>query len=125
MIDLKKLMEAKKKESGEMSPAQQAAKLKVLSELRGVANDEIKKDLPMKKVSVMSDSPEGLKEGLETAEEVVEEGPAAVIPGMESEESESEDHCDEVIAEAKMLSPEEKQRLIAALQEEDTSEEIV
>lgn len=50
-------------------------------------------ELPVKKVSVMADSPEGLKEGLEKAEEIVENPKKALsgmIPEMESESEESE-----------------------------------
>lgn len=55
---------------------------------------------PIEKVSVMADSPEGLKKGLEKAEEIVE-NPKKALSGMmpemedqmesESEESESEE----------------------------------
>lgn len=57
------------------------AKMKVIHELRQMAQDMMgeKLDEGMKKVTVASDDKEGLKEGLEKAEEIVEEGPEAMM----------------------------------------------
>lgn len=57
-----------------MSPAEKKAKLSALKEAHGMASDMMKKGLDgAKKVSVMSDSPEGLKKGLDMAEKIVGE----------------------------------------------------
>lgn len=59
-----------------MSPAEAKAKLSTLKELMKDMDDMMMEDMKnakgMSKVSVMADSPEGLKKGLEKAEEVVE-----------------------------------------------------
>jgi rRNA maturation endonuclease Nob1 len=69
---LKKLME--EKGQSEMDPAAKKAKESVLKEISDMAGKSMGEDVKgLKKVSVMSDSPEGLKAGLEKAEEVVEE----------------------------------------------------
>lgn len=67
-----KLMELKK-EGKRLSSNEKEAKMNVLGELGNKAGKNMVERLKgMKKVSVMSDSPEGLKEGLDTAEELVE-----------------------------------------------------
>lgn len=66
---LKKL---KKKES-DMPSHEKKAKMDVLSHLRDMAQESMGSKLHgMKKVSVMSDSPEGLKEGLSKAQNIME-----------------------------------------------------
>jgi hypothetical protein len=58
----------------EMSPAEKKAKLAALKEAHGMASDMMKSGLDgAKKVSVMSDSKEGLKKGLDMAEKIVGE----------------------------------------------------
>lgn len=42
-------------------------------------------EMPLKKVSVMADSEEGLMKGLEKAEDIVEEGPEAISEDIASE----------------------------------------
>lgn len=118
--DFKKLLEKKKQEGKQMSPERLEAKQKVLSELRGMANESIGKDLPgLKKVTVASDSDEGLKEGLDKAEEVVEEMPSeeeSLLPEEPEMESEEEQPMfAEVKDMVESLSPEDKQRLIQEL----------
>jgi hypothetical protein len=49
-------------------------------------------EFPVKKVSVMADSEEGLEEGLEKAKEIVEKGPESLIPDMSKIMDKSEDH---------------------------------
>lgn len=57
-----------------MSPVEQKAKLAALKGAHGMASDAMKEGLAgAKKVSVMSDSPEGLKKGLDLAEKIVGE----------------------------------------------------
>lgn len=73
----------------EMSPSEQKAKLAALKEAHGMASDMMKEGLNgAKKVSVMSDSKEGLKKGLDMAEKIVDKGD---LGEQESEDSESED----------------------------------
>lgn len=69
---LKKLLEQEEKE--QMRPAEHEARRSVLEDLRNQAHEALSGKLKgMKKVSVMSDSPEGLKEGLDKAEELASE----------------------------------------------------
>lgn len=90
-----------------MKPEEQSARLSVLEDLREQAEEKMSGSLKddMAQVKVVSDSPKGLKEGLEMAEEVIEKQPE--VEGMEEvEESEEEDEelltpdaIDEKIAE--------------------------
>jgi len=86
MDALKKIMEKKISKEGEMEPSKKKAKMELLQELRSMAEGMMKEDLDghmgaLKKVTVASDSKEGLKEGLEKAEEVVE-GDEEELPGL-------------------------------------------
>jgi len=100
MKDLMKMLEKKKSGKGEMDESKMSAKMDVLKELRdlaaGQAGESVKKG--MQEVSVMAPDKEGLKEGLEMAEEVVEEGPEGMAEMMaeapESEEMEMMDDED-------------------------------
>lgn len=93
-----------------MSPVMQKAKLEALNGAKDFAESELRKSLGgLKKVTVASDSKEGLKEGLEKAEEIVEgeEKDCSECPGcphcmgeeesedMEQEDSRSEDMEDQ------------------------------
>lgn len=70
-----KLIEKKKKEGKTLSPVESAAKGSVLNELKDMAGHAMSEKLNgLKKVSVASDSPEGLKHGLEKAHEIVSGG---------------------------------------------------
>lgn len=84
---LMRLLKEKAKNGEQLDPANKDAKMKVLDALDQMMDDE---DAPnLKKVTVASDSPEGLIEGLdvaqETMEEVGEDGIEAIFPeeGME------------------------------------------
>lgn len=58
----------------EMSPNEKKAKLAALKDAHSMASDAMKEGLSgAKKVSVMSDSKEGLKKGLDMAEKIVGE----------------------------------------------------
>jgi hypothetical protein len=62
------------KDKPKMSDAEKKAKLAALKEANGMATDMLKEGLSgAKKVSVISNSKEGLKKGLEKAEEIVGE----------------------------------------------------
>lgn len=94
------LMMKKKKEGKELSGVEKDAKMKVVHDLKSMA-DEIMSDKlsGMKKVTVASDSKEGLKEGLEKAEEILEAAP-------ESEETEESEEAPEMEASEEMEAPE-------------------
>jgi hypothetical protein len=82
---LMKLMEKKKMKGGKLSDNEKSAKMSVVKDMQDMAKKAMSDSLPgMKKVTVASDSTEGLKEGLEKAEEVMEK-----MPEEESSEEES------------------------------------
>lgn len=97
-----KLMKKLEKKGKKLSPLEQKAKMDVVKELQSQAGDMMGEKLKgLKKVTVASDSEEGLKAGLEKAEEVIEQ----------KQESEQEDESEEMSAESdeseEELSPEE------------------
>jgi hypothetical protein len=109
-----------KKKGKELDPAYKSAKMGVLDQIKGLAEDHMKGDIAgLKKVSVMAPDEEGLKEGLETAKEVVSEMP-------EKEESEEGEKCAKCgkepcecesseMGEMDKLSPEEQAMLAKLL----------
>lgn len=67
---------------------------KALSHFRNQLRKNRPEELPVKKVTVASDSAEGLKEGLEKAEDLLENPKkmmGSMMPEMEGEEYESEE----------------------------------
>lgn len=83
---MKKLLE-KKKSKGMLSDEESSAKMSVLKNLRGQSNDSLSEKLKgAKKVSVMSDSQEGLEEGLDKAKEILHSKPTEL--GSPEEEME-------------------------------------
>lgn len=100
-----KLMKRMEKKGKKLNPLEQKAKMGVIKELSDQAGammgDKIK---GLKKVTVASDSPEGLKAGLEKAEEIVDpkesedgEETEAEIPGMDPEKCDSPEEIDALI----------------------------
>lgn len=82
-------MSGKKKESG-MSDTEMSAKKSILSGIKEMAEKAMGgKVHGLKKVTVASDSPEGLKEGLELAKEKISEEPKKEHADMETPEEES------------------------------------
>lgn len=80
---LKKLLESKKDSKKKMSSNEKDAKMSVLKSMKSLAEDEMRKRLNgMKKVSVASDTTEGLEKGLDKAKSIVDQ------EEMMSEESE-------------------------------------
>lgn len=74
-----------KKKDKKIDGVEKDAKMSVLSSLRDMASEAMGDKLKnLKKVTVASDSEEGLKKGLEKAEEIVEGG----MPKMEDESEE-------------------------------------
>lgn len=95
-----------------MNPMEKSAKMDMLKRIKGEAAQEMGDNVKgLKKVSVMSDSPEGLKEGLDTAEEMVE--PMAEEKGQHDMASMEQD-LDKQLAS---YSPEDIEMLIAHLME--------
>lgn len=112
MMDKEMMMKMMgKKEEGEGNDMKKNAKLSVLKELRKMASDMMGEDVKgMKKVTVASPSPEGLKMGLEKAEEMVEGGSEA------EEEDEGYDEMTDWSEDLMKYSPEEIDAKIAELQ---------
>ncbi len=107
MKELKELLGAKKK----IDPLEKEAKLSAIKGMKKMAGDMMADDMKsMKKVTVAAPDAEGLKMGLEKAEDVVEG-----MPGMEMEEEESSDDMEEMLAEVD--SPEQIDELMAKLAE--------
>lgn len=100
MKDLLKALMMDKMESDEMDPRMVEAKLEVLKELLGMANESAGKDIAsgMQKLTVMAPDKEGLMEGMEKAEEVVENVDEEMMPEdmvkklSEDDEDEEEDY---------------------------------
>lgn len=107
-----------------LNPKEIKAKMQALDELFNMASDmesdDIDSDLKgIKKVTVASNDPEGLKEGLEKAEEMVEEPSLDKdMEEMEPEEEmslpkaspmDSEDDEDELKAKMKLMKSKKKQ----------------
>lgn len=82
-----RLIEKKKKDGKELSEVEGKAKETVLSDLKDMAGKAMSDKLNgLKKVSVASDSEEGLKKGLDKAKDIVEKMPEVKA---ESEEGDS------------------------------------
>ena len=123
-MDKKMLMEMmmkKKDKKSPMSDLEMKAKKSVLGELKALAQDAMgEKVKGLKKVTVASDSPEGLEKGLEMAKDKVEE--MAEKPEMEEEDEEMEE-SEETDMTAMMdkhlesCSEEELKKVIAKAQE--------
>jgi hypothetical protein len=110
---LEKLMKLKQaKEKGPMPEPEKKAKMDVMKNLSEMAGSAMKDKLKgLKKVSVSSDSKEGLEAGLEKAQEMVEDGAPEGFPKeegeMEAEESGEEDKEAEMMEMMKNMSVEE------------------
>lgn len=93
MMDLEGML-SDKKESKDMSDREIQAKMEVLQELMEMLQDQqgnsVKSGLDeMQKVTVAAPSKEGLAEGLEKAEELVEKAPMMAESQEETEEENS------------------------------------
>lgn len=87
-----KLMEMAKKKGKKISPLEGESLKNVLEDLLGQASDAMATKVKdrMQKVSVLSDSKEGLEKGLDKAKDVVKE-----LPDGSEDESEAEDESEE------------------------------
>lgn len=109
---LEKLMEKKKKEGSEMEPMYKDSKMSMLKALRDEMSGLMKGELAgdkMHEVQVASDSPEGLKEGLEKAEDVVE-GVEAAMPESEEKEEDASLSDEEMALLEKLLAKAKAQK---------------
>lgn len=89
-----------------MSDSEKKAKLAALKEAHGMASDMMKDGLSgAKKVSVMADSKEGLKKGLDVAEKVVGEDLGEDMEDADREDTESA--LEDAQEGAEPMSPEE------------------
>lgn len=118
MKHFEKLLKSKLEKEGEMAPEKKEAKLKAVSELKDMAKELMKGDMEgrlagLKKVTVAAPSKEGLKAGLEKAEELVgaeeaeehEEGEACEACSKAPCECEGDEEAD---LEAKIKELQEK-----------------
>lgn len=88
-----KMYKEKKEKKPMMSDNEKTAKMSVLEELKKQASDAMGGKLKgLKKVSVMASDKEGLKEGLEKAEELVEEAPESMAKSEDTEEEKTDDY---------------------------------
>jgi hypothetical protein len=95
----------------------QNAKLSVLKHIRGLASNMMKDELPskmMKKVTVASDSPEGLVEGLKKAKEIVAKDPMEEMMAEHEGEESSEEETTEDDANSEQEDAEESPEMLRA-----------
>lgn len=105
MNEFKKLLLEKAKNGKFLSDSEKEAKMDVIKEMKGMMKGMMGDDIRgLKKVTVASDSPEGLKEGLEKAEDVID----AKMGDEESEEPElsKEEKRAKLLAELEALDAE-------------------
>lgn len=108
-----KMME-KKKDSQEMTPEEKKAKMDVIMELLEIAHEAMGSNVKSgldgmtQKVEVMAPNKEKLIEGLEKAEEVVEEGPEALMSSEQTEET--EEKSEEVEEETEEVEEDEEDK---------------
>ena len=103
---MKEMMKKKKKE-GEMDPQYKSAKMGVLKDIRNMASDEMGEDVKgLKKVTVAAPDAEGLKAGLDKAEDMVS--------AEAKDKSDESEIMDEVMDEE--MKPEEIDAMIAMLE---------
>jgi len=95
-----KLLEKKKKSGMQMSENECKAKTNVVKSLKDFASEAMGKDLGgLKKVTVASNSEEGLKKGLDKAEEAIEgDDEDMEMASDDSSEFEGEESSDESLA---------------------------
>jgi hypothetical protein len=105
MMDKKMMMKMMGKKDDEEMGMKKNAKMEVLKELRKMASDMMAEDLKggMKKVTVAAKDEEGLKEGLEKAEDMLEERMGDFdMPDMEEEDDMEMSDEDEMMKKLKM-----------------------
>ena len=94
MDKFKQMLQMKAKDAKPMSNLEKNAKLKAVHQMRKMATDEMSEPLKnLKKVTVASNEPEGLKMGLEKAKQMLGHDPE--MEQMEEETGEDLDHDNE------------------------------
>lgn len=89
---MKKLIDSKKAAGKGINGVEKAAKSHVIGAMKQMANDEINDRLGgLKKVSVMSDSKDGLEHGLDKAKDILGHSPMPSDEGDDSHEMMDED----------------------------------
>jgi ribosomal protein L29 len=131
MDSFNKLMQKKMKDAKPMSDLEKGAKVKAIHEMRKMATDEMSEPLKhLKKVTVASNDPEGIKMGLDKAKEMLGHQPEEEMPESSDEEemseSPEEEHQEDMHPEMEAsehdekseeeMSPEELQAKIHELQ---------
>jgi len=113
---MKKLLEKKKSEGKTLSPMEKDARMGVVGALKKAAEGAMA-DKGLKKVTVASDSKEGLEKGLEMAKKVAQKGPemSEMSEMPESEEHEASESESEESAEHEMGGSEDKEAMLEKL----------
>jgi hypothetical protein len=113
MSPLEQLIMKKMQEGKKISPLEQKAKMENLDALKAEMHGMMKNHLQPDEASVeiASDSPKGLKEGMDKAQDVLEEMPESPM-GEEEEAMEDESPAEEMMESSEgSLSPEEIDQL--------------
>lgn len=114
---LRALLQKKAREGKMISGPERDAKMSVLHDFKdqmgGMMGDKLK---GMSKVSVASDSPEGLGEGLDTAKDLVSTDDGSEGAEGSPEEEQSEQPEDKMLEEAQSMSAEELDSVMQKLQ---------
>lgn len=98
MEHMKKMIEKMRAKGKKMAPEEKKAKMSVLQDLHKEASSAMADGLKgLKKVTVASDSEEGLEHGLEKAKDIVKEMPDLAKNAMKSmgEEVEGDEHAED------------------------------
>lgn len=120
---LMKLMQEKK--AKKLSPIEKNAKMNVLKDIQDMASDEMGSKLKgLKKVSVASDSKEGLQEGLDKAKELLDKN-ISEQKEDESSEHESMESESEELAEEAMESEEQPEEEMSLEDVEQKIQELM
>ena len=121
-MDALKKIEMLKKHKKELSPVEKEAKGSVLKDIQALAQKAMGGKLGgLKKVEIASNSPEGLKKGLETAQEVVEGLPEGSGLDKMAKEGSEEIHPDHEASESEEFEAGEEEGL---LEGEESEEEL-
>lgn len=122
---MKKLLEKKKSEGKTLSPMEKDARMGVVGALKKAAEGAMA-DKGLKKVTVASDSKEGLEKGLEMAKKVAQKGPMSEMSDMsempESEEHEASESESEESSEHEEGGSEDKDAMLEKLSQLDPQE---
>lgn len=120
MNKLQKMLDKKKMGGHGLSDIERDAKMSVVDAMKEMANDEMSGRLNgLKKVSVASNSPEGLEKGLDKAKELVRKGPEASLHDSDMEDLEEDAHEDLDHDNEEGESPEHQEKVLGHLPEED------